>query len=195
MLMNGLNKLKHMLGHLQPGKIEGEQGEEVLRLLSECWNVLRGSGEGNMDSSKVERGENLEFTPPSTIEFDIERHRGVVHGSVYADIHHWSVDLGAGQAICNRHAGKRTVGIKDRPLKVGPLADQVAQDILNANKGSENLEWKSDTKVKVRIASLIPHTVNRTTAERRWRFRNALEERLQPHGWLPTRAFNVYVKQ
>jgi hypothetical protein len=193
-----LGQLRQYVKALQPGNIEGIQKDELIQLLAKCWHHFEGSDEFKMDSSKVHRAKNLKFIPPSTIEFDIERHGPTMLGSVYAEVHHWKVDLEECTATCNPYAGKRLVGARAKPLNIVLLARQVAQDIVEANKCSPWLEWKSNTKVKVLISKLIPLMVKETTIKRRKRFRKALEQLLQPHNWIPTSTFyskNIYVKK
>jgi hypothetical protein len=194
--MNALNELKeYVIKTLQPGIVEGIERDEVIRLLAEYWGLLEGSGETNMDAYKLKRCEDLSFTPPSTIEFYIERHGGTALGSVYADIHYWTVDLQAGTATCNPHCGKRLVGLRDKPLKVGPLVDKILHQILDHSQTSEYLEWKSDVKVRVLISKIIPKTVYETTLKRKRRFRDALKAELEPYGWVPTGNPNLYERR
>jgi len=146
-----------------------------------------------MSIFKLHRIENLAWQPPNKLEFDIERHGSTVMESVYADVYHWTIDLDNRKADYN-YPKKRLVGTRDKPLKVEPIAKKIAQEILDFDKDSENLEWKSDKKVRVLIAQIIPETNIQTTTTRRKRFRNCIEEMLLQHGWHKTSQYNVYEK-
>ena len=192
MNMNHLAELIEYVKNLPEGKIAEENEKQVIQLLFECWDELDGSGDTSMDIMKLHRYENLTFIPPATIEFEIERHGASVLGSGYAHVYLWTINLKEGSANCG-YPKQRFTGKRDKPLKVKPLAENIAQQIVNLNKNHEMLDWKSDRKVKVRIAKVIPETNMQTTTARRKRFRNELEELLRPHGW-HTSYYNVYEK-
>ena len=192
--MTSLTELIKYVGKLSEGEIKGDDEKEVFRLLLDCWEDLYGSDDTSMSIFKLHRYENLTFTPPSTIRFEIERHGSTVYGSVYANVHKWTVNLEEGRADCDPYFGRRVVGVRDKPLKIEPIAKEICQEIMDQNKESENLIWKSDKKVRVRIGDIIPETNKQTTAARRKRFRKALEELLIANGWQPTRAYNIYEK-
>jgi hypothetical protein len=191
--MNHLAELIEYVKNLPEGKIAGENEEQIIQLLYECWDELDGSGDTSMDISKLHRYENLTFIPPAKIEFEIERHGATVFGSVYADVYLWTINLKEG-SVNYGYYKKRLIGKRDKPLKVKPLAENITQQIVNLKKNYEMLDWKSDRKVKVRIAKVIPETNQQTTAARRKRFRKELEELLRPHGWY-TSTYNVYEKR
>jgi hypothetical protein len=177
-----LNIFLEFVKTLPPGRILGEDEKKVKRFLFDYWGDLKGSGDTSMSVMKLHRIENLAYKSPNKIEFDIERHGGTVMGSVYAEVYHWTIDLDHGLAHWD-FPKKRVVGIKAKPLKVGPIAEKVVQEILEHNEDSENLEWKSDQKVRVLISEIIPETNKQTTAARRKRFRNCVEELLLPNGY------------
>jgi len=191
--MTSLEELKKYVQKLSEGKIEGDDEAEVLRLLADCWEDLDGSGDTAMSTYKLYRYENLTFIPPSTIQFEIERHGGTVQGSVYANVHLWTINLEEGTADGGTYS-RRLVGVRDKPLKVKPIANEICQEIMDQNKESKYLIWKSDKKVRVRIGDIIPETIKQTTIARRKRFRAALEELLTANGWQTTGAYNVYEK-
>jgi len=188
-----LNKFREFVKTLTLGRILGEDQKKVMRFLSDCWDDLEGSGDTSMSVFKLHRIENLAYKSPNEIEFDIERHGGTVMGSVYAEGYHWIIDLYQGRAHYD-YPKRRLVGTRDKPLKVGPIAEKVVQEILEHNEDSENLEWKSDQKVRVLISEIVPETNQQTTAARRKRFRNCIEELLLPNGWQKAAQYNVYEK-
>ena len=79
-------------------------------------------------------------------------------------------------------------------MKVEPIAEKIAKDIFEYNTKSENIEWNSDTQVRVLISKVIPETNKQTTAARRKRFRKKIEELLFSNRWKTTSRFNIYEK-
>ena len=148
-----------------------------------------------MNTGKLGRIENMTYKSPDVITFEIERHGATVHGSSYAQVHQWTVNLTEIKAICNPYYKKRVVGIRDAPLKIQPLAQKVADAIINFNHENKYLKWKSDDKVKILIGHIIPETNLQTTTSRRKRFRNKLDEMLKPHCWSRPNINNLYVKK
>lgn len=188
--MKALQQLRDFIKHLPPGPIKDERA--LYNLLRDCWILLEGSTDTNMNFAKLHRVENPVFEPPSKIIFEIERHGQTVAGSVYADLHRWSVDVEKGTAECNEFHKKRVVGVKDAPLKVQPLAEKVFAQITAGDKNSKYLKWVSDNRVRVLIGNLIPETNQWTTNSRRNRFRAVLEPMLEQHGWKSVQAPNTY---
>jgi hypothetical protein len=113
-----------------------------------------------------------------------------------ADVHLWSVYLTQKIATCNEFYKKRLVGVRDKPLKIEPLAKAVVDDIIAGNKESENLKWYPDGRVRVNIGNIILQTCQQTMTSRRKRFRNKVEELLLAHDWHPVGGgYNVYKKK
>jgi hypothetical protein len=192
--MKSLKDLVELLKSLPGGIIENSDKNEVVRFLFDCWDNLSGSNDTSMNIMKLHRCENLKYTHPNILEFEIERHGGTVMGSVYADVYCWRVDLLKQEAICDPYPKRKLVGIRDKPLKVEPIAQKIFNQIISGDKKSNLLEWKSENKVRVLIGEIIPATNNQTTAARRKRFRKKLEELLLDKGWSTTRVYNVYEK-
>ena len=190
--MTSLNGLKEFVKELPAGPIQDDR--KLDNLLRDCWELLEGSKVTKMGFSKLHRIENPVFEPPSRIIFEIERHGPTVHGSVYADLHRWVIDVEKGTAECDQFYKKRVVGAKDAPVKVKPLAEKVFEQIIAADKSSKYLKWVSDSKVRVLIGNLIPETNQWTTTSRRNRFRSVLEPMLEQHGWKSAQAPNTYEK-
>ena len=86
------------------------------------------------------------------------------------------------------------MGDRDAPLDVTPLAEEVKGHILAKDKESKWLDWRSESRLRVRIGDLIPATNQWTTSDRRKRFRKELGELLAPHGWEMT-SDNRYEKK
>jgi hypothetical protein len=189
--MEHLAELIDYVKTLPIGKVSYEQGQGLMALLAEHWHLLEGSDDNSMADYKLDRYENLEVVSPTVIEFDIERHGAAAQGSVYAEIQGWMIDLTEGTACCGQ-AGRRLTGVRDKPLKVEPLAKEIVQQIVDLDKSSNYLKWKSDDIVKVKIAELIPFTNMQTTTSRRRRFRDKLEEILLPLGWGTMKVYNTY---
>jgi hypothetical protein len=164
----------------------------VERLLFECWGELRiTSRSENMESSKLlGRTESLEWRPPF-LEFDIERHGATVNNSIYAHVHHWTVNVETGEAFMEV-AGKRQVGTRAGRLDVKPLARDIASKILCKGE-DKRLVWASATKVRLRIGEIVHATNQQTTAGRRRRFKTALENELAPRGWKRTSVGRVFL--
>jgi hypothetical protein len=78
----------------------------------------------------------------------------------------------------------------DVRLDVKPLVERLADAIVNGRDD----EWPApmkDGRIRIKISEIIPATNSWTTKSRRNRLRNALDSRLQPHGWIAIRL-NVY---
>jgi hypothetical protein len=193
MTNDNISKFKSYLRTIPKGLLSKAHTEQAKQHLTDCWEDLDGSDYTSMSIFKLHRIEEVEFIPPATLEFKIERHGQTVLNSVYADLHKWTIELEERSAWCDERFGRRVVGKRDKPLKVKPIAEDVAQWIIGGNTQTEKLEWKSDTKVKVRIGEVIPTTNAETTTARRKRFRKALEEKLTLYGWKMT-TYNVYEK-
>jgi hypothetical protein len=174
-----LRKLLENTSANQP--ITGELSTEVERKLQLCWDQLDGSDEGGMSGYKLHGGiEALRWVPPA-ITFEIERHGGTVNGSVYAEIQKWVVDLAVCKATLET-VRKRLVGRKDGPLKIKPLAEELAALIVRGLV-DRRLKWLSPQRVTIRIGEVIPTTNAWTTSDRRRRFSVAIDEALSPHAW------------
>ncbi|SRR5579875_1064949 len=71
---------------------DSELSAELITRLTSCWGSLDGSNAENMQASKLDRAEQIMWEPP-LLSFCIERHGGTTKGSVYADLHVWTIDL------------------------------------------------------------------------------------------------------
>lgn len=177
------NKLKKILETLPPGQVSSPSDDAVEKALSKCWDALEGSDDEGMDGYKlVGRMEDVRWDPP-LLTFRIERHGGTVMGSVCAEIQEWTVDVEKGTAEHYPWGGKRLVGQRPRPLKVAPIAKEIA-DLVVTEKNDKRLKWITANHVRVLVSEVIPETSRQTTSGRRKRFWAALEGELKPHGWV-----------
>lgn len=192
--MSITEEFRNYLKDLPPGAISNENEQKVMSLLVNCWEDLSGSENTSLKYYKLPRAENLTFIPPHTLTFEIERHGAAVKGSVYGEVHKWTIDLLNCSAKCDRNYKRRVLSERARPLKVEPLVEEIVNQIINLYKTAENLKWSSDRKVKILIGNIIPATNKQTTVSRRKRFRDKLEASLAPHGWHPTSVYNTYEK-
>ena len=186
--------IESFLAELPSGELTNAQYIRAKAILFDIWEELYGSYDTLMNIRKLGRLENICFEPPATLTFEIERHGQTVHGSVYADLHKWYVNLNDMTASCDQFYKKRVVGKRAKPLNVKPLAESVANALLTNDNTFEFLEWLDENTVKVKISELIPQTNQQTTTSRRKRFRNALEGIILPKGWQTTKVYNKYTK-
>ena len=168
-----LIRFQNFLETLSSGKIVDKEAEKVKNFIVECWDELYGSGDTSMNIMKLHRIENITYTSPKRIEFDIERHGGTVMGSIYAEVYHWTINLEDCTANWE-YPKKRLIATRDKPLKVEPIAEKIAKDIFEYNTKSENIEWNSDTQVRVLISKVIPETNKQLPLAE-----NVLEKRLK----------------
>jgi hypothetical protein len=89
----------------------------------------------------LHRTEGLAWDPP-LLKFEIERHGATVGGSVYAEVHEWSINLETSQASL-LESRRRQVQPKDKRLDVKPLAQEIANAIL-----SGGYQLVQETKVR-----------------------------------------------
>jgi hypothetical protein len=188
-----LSELRNYLKNLPAGELKSTAHLEVTRLLSRAWPSLKiTAGDANLEPWKLlGRTENLTWNPP-LLTFEIERHGATVMGSTRAHVYPWSIDL----EQCTATMGwprMRQVLVKDAPLKVQPIAEEIAACIL-IGKADSRLKWKSDTNVRVLIGDVIPATNQQTTSGRRRRFRVALEALILSHGWT-RKSVNSYERR
>jgi hypothetical protein len=190
--MDPVEKLRDYLSKLQVGKITSEKFSVVRSMILDCWDLL--DVESDWDRKKFDRMENLVFVEADTLTFWIERHGAYVLGSVYANIHKWTIDLAKRKATCDPYA-KRLMIERSKPLKVEPLVQAVINDIVNNNRKSEVIDWVSDNKVKVLIGKIIPEGNWQTTSGRRKRFRGKLDELLIAKGWEALKTLYLYERK
>jgi hypothetical protein len=177
-----LQAIKSYLNSKPPGPLDDE--ERVETLLVSAWNELDGSADGGMESYKLNgRMESLTWNPP-TLSFQIERHGATVNGSVYAEMQQWDVDCEKGVANYDKfNSRRRQVAAKNRPLKVAPIAKEIA-DVIRRGVVDDRVKWLSSSEAKVLISEVIPDGgAQQTVSGRRKRFYTALQHELAETGW------------
>jgi hypothetical protein len=172
---------RHMAG-IVAGAIAADVAPTIEDLLSQCWDEIDGSDRGGMSGSKIcGRTEAMRWAP-SVLTFDIERHGGAANGSIYAEIQTWSIDLSICSARCSG-GRKRLVGHRDGPLKIAPIAEDVAAAIIAGRRDDPRLQWLSSGRVRLQVGAIIPRTNAQTTGNRRRKFAGAIDAALAKHGW------------
>lgn len=177
-----LASLRSFLNCQPPGPLANE--EQLESLLVTAWGELGSSADGGMQSYKLRgRMENVAWNPP-ILSFRIERHGGTVNGSVYAEMQQWHVDCEKGIANYDRsNSRNRQIAPKSRPLKVAPIAKEIA-DIIRRGVADERVKWISSSEVKVLISEVVPDGgAQQTISGRRKRFYTALQHELAEAGW------------
>jgi hypothetical protein len=177
-----LQALKSYLSSQPSGPLAEE--EEVEALLVCAWDELDGSADGGMERYKLRgRIESLTWNPP-TLSFQIERHGGTANGSVYAEMQQWEIDCEKGIANYDKFKSRRRqVAAKSSPLKVEPIAKEIA-NIIRCGKTDDRLKWLSSSEAKVLISEIIPNNCcQQTLSGRRKRFYAALQLEVAAAGW------------
>jgi hypothetical protein len=187
---DAVEHLKRALLKLHPGAVSEEYVPAVLNALEAAWPLFSGCGEESTFASKVHRAESLRWEAP-LLSFILERHGRTVYGSSRADLHYWQINLDTREAYIIKNSTRQLRPI-DRPLKVQPIAEKLADAIVNQRE-EEVIVRKSPSLVYLKIGQIIPETYKQTTASRRKRLRKALTEALKPTGWNEVRP-NVYEK-
>jgi hypothetical protein len=177
-----LQDLKLYLMSHQPGPLENDGLIEDL--LAQIWHELDGGADGGMEGYKLKgRMEQIIWDPP-VLMFQIERHGGTIYGSVYAELQQWAVDCEKGVASYDEiNSKRRLVGKKSAPLKVEPIAKEIAEAIKN-RLTDPRLKWLSPNETKILISEVISASGPKQTIEgRRKRFYSALKHELGGSGW------------
>jgi hypothetical protein len=187
-----LDKLRTHLCELPAGHVTDVAPVEGL--LASCWHELVGGESGGMEGYKVRgRMEDVTWDPPK-LSFAIARHGGAAMGSVYAEIQSWEVDVDRGTAS-GGVTGRRQVEPRNPPLHVGPIAQEIA-DLIIQGKQDPRLKWKSPNKVRVLVGKVIPADCpQQTLAGRRKRFWDALSAQLNDAGWERRAGSQFWVKK
>lgn len=174
--------LTSFLNSQPPGPVANE--EQLETLLVSAWDELGNSADGGMESHKLRgRMENLAWNPP-ILSFQIERHGGTANGSIYAEMQLWDVDCEKGVATYDKfNSRRRQVAAKSRPLKVAPVAKEIA-DSIRRGVADNRVKWLSSSEAKVLISEVVPDGgAQQTVSGRRKRFYTALQHELAEAGW------------
>ena len=127
--------------------------DDLVGLLSACWDRFVGSGETAMAAYKLDRMENVRWYLP-TLTFEVERHGGAVMGSTRAEMQKWTLDMDALTAK-TESVGFRQIRPSQRRLEVPRLAEEVYKLIIHGSK-DPRLRWNEDGSVRVRIGEILP---------------------------------------
>jgi hypothetical protein len=177
----GLAELRKLMSTVPCGDVADTA--DIEELLASCWQELNRHDGGMAGYKLMGRMEEVKWNPPM-LSFAIERHGGTVMGSGYAELQSWTVDLESGCATLADHPRKRWLGgPRNSPLKVGPIAAEIAE-LIKTGKQDPRLKWKSSDEAQIKIGLVIPDDCpNQTLVGRRKRFKGALQESLREHGW------------
>ena len=150
------------------------------RVLDALQQVWEDPARTHMKSRKLDRWESPTWAPP-LLSFTVERHGGVVNGSINAEVQHYVVDVEQ-EAIQLAATTTRRVGKADLRLDTSALAVEVA-DAIRAGRVEPWLLWRSPGDVQIKVSVLIPATNRQTTQGRRARFAKAIGLLLEESGW------------
>lgn len=156
---------------------------EVEVRLAKLWDHIEGADAERTTAGKlIDRTEEMTWQPP-VLRFSIERHGAIARGGIYAELHHWSVNLTTMRAEIEAR-GRRQIGTRAKRLDVDPLVQQVAEAVLSGTPHP----WVTPAtggRVRVHVGAVIPDQGPQQTLEgRRRRFRERLLDRLAPSGWV-----------
>lgn len=176
--------LMAFLRRLPTGQVPNDRLSALKDLVESWWDDFDGADYGGMEPYKLRnRIEKAEWNPP-VLSFIIERHGGTVLGSSRATLQRWSLNLDDMTADCDE-SGYRQLEPLNPPLKVDPIATEIAGAILGHEKHS-HLDWLKNGGVRVRTTELLGGQAipKQTMDGRRQRLRKRLFSLLEPHGWI-----------
>jgi hypothetical protein len=187
--MPRLESLRKALGDTPSGLIKDKAVvDHILSVLVECWPQITGSHATRMRAYKLERVEDLWWTPP-LLSFTIERHGATALGFSRAELQEWTVDLDTG--IANHLSGRRRQIRPMAPrLDVNRIVARVCQ-IVEQGQGphadvmeNESVFWNSNDEVLIKHTLLISgEGFKQTVVGRRCRFRKELTSKMEALGW------------
>ena len=179
------NEIVALLAAQPEGPVAPAVAGQVIEYMIANWERLGGKVDHSATyARKVSRAEDMMLTHPATVHFALERHGGIVCGSIYAELHRWNVDLLNETATYGEEGGRRRLYRCDESLKVGPIAADLVTAILAHDTSCASLKWRSEDDVQIKPATVIPTTNQQTTSGRRRRLCRKLNELLAPHGWM-----------
>jgi len=177
MASDSLLQLQKAFQSIKDGPVEDL---DIEVLLAKAWNSIHGSTETKLHSDKLYRTEHLEKRD-GMLYFDIERHGGTVNGSTRGVVYTWEVDVVHGEASIVRERN-RQIYKADKRLDVRPIAQELAQRILE-KQDHQYLRWNAEkTSCTILVGAVIPMTNKQTTSGRRERLRAAINWLLRPEG-------------
>ena len=187
-----LQNLNQHLTALPSGPI-GDEGT-VRSLLYHAWDhLLIGDDGGFKKDNHMHRVVNLVWDPPH-LTFDIERHGGLVQGSIRAANQYWRVNV-------RSHCADHTVFSSKQMRPASPHMDMapiVARVLASISEHSDDpwITWLDVEKSRCRlnIAQIVPDQgPSQTVRERRKRLNRDLEKALNAADWALEKA-NYFAK-
>ena len=184
-----IESFKTILEQTPVGPIDKDSvlGKAIIPALAAAWMDFPGSDAADTYPYKVEdRAEQLICDPPNFV-FVTARHRPTVRGSIYADLHEWTVNLTYDTAkvsyLRKRQVNPRSNSVtkKDMQIIAGSIADKI-----EANITDPCITWlKSKPVVTVSVKEVFPSVGNskRTTESRRSKFWFFLITEMRNRGW------------
>lgn len=176
-----METLINYLKNVDPGLILETQ--QLERVLASNWYEFEGVEIESMENWKVlYRMENVVWQPP-VLSFSIERHGSYMMGGSRAQMHRWSLNLETKKAEM-KVIGYRQLIKRSPNLDVNSMVDEIANIIVNHIE-DERIKWYPDGSVRIYIGKLIPakDTYKQTLIERRKRFKERLQQKLNESGW------------
>jgi len=170
-----------------------EVTEPLATLLETVWGQLDGGGDTAMNGTKLHRRmEDIVWEPP-VLSFRIERHGGVMCGSIYAEIQEWRVDFNRGTASVDP-VGRRQIRARQPRLDVSALAAQIVA-LVEGGEADPRLKWSSDYReVQVIMGQVIPNEGPQQTVQgRRRRFASHLATQMQEADWVSQPKGSRYI--
>jgi len=182
---NPIERLRKLLADIGPGAVPSNVRSQLERLLAECWDSF-GGDEGGMEGYKLlGRMEKPEWNAPN-LTFTIARHGGTVMGSTRAELQEWTVNLDALTASTEPYSKRyRQLSPRAKTWKAEPVAEEIAQLIINRKEDPEKIKWLKNGGVTVLTTKVIPDASGpqQTYDGRRRRLNRELGKLLSPLGW------------
>src|SRR2546427_6200324 len=128
---------------------------QIEKSLADCWHLLSVQQGSGIQAYKLRRRINRVDWADPILTFTIDRHDAMVAGgSIYAEIQEWTVRLDA-MSASYRTVGRRQLLPKNPPLRVEPIAEEIAASIMR-HEEHPHLTWTKDGGgVKLRMGHLL----------------------------------------
>ena len=183
-----IHSLKTILEQTPCGPVDKNSvlGKAIISALAAAWMDLDGSEAQKTWPHKILRAEQVEWYPPN-LNFVMERHGPTTMGSIWADLHQWTVNL-TDFTASYAYFGKRQVDQKAPAITTKDMlviAKSIADRIEN-NIPDPCVSWlKSQPLVKVSLNQVFPsHSHKKRTAEDlRRKLGDALHKEMLSRGW------------
>ena len=168
------------------GPVDEEFAQELKGEMMERWPSLRGGRDTRMAGHKLPRAEDLRIEN-GRILFEIERHPGNHNGSTRASVQTWGVDLASGTAsvIDETHRQIKPRAKSYTKADARKDAQAVLRILSGRRKNRGELEDNGPGSYTLYACSFADlGQFKRTHIGRRKQFIAALEQVLEPKGWL-----------